>query len=119
MRIQGLKLDEVLLWNLFGDPEGTFANIRDAAAFMGMHPKRAYYLACKWSDKNVYEWGTSWDLGWKEQGDKYGALCSVEALPIFDDENFVMTSGNLAIRRPTPMTQEQIDLANEFGLWGY
>lgn len=59
--------DEVALWEAFG-PEGSGAEfrwVRDAMEALGIDPKRAYYLCCKWADKGLYEWGTWWYMGWK------------------------------------------------------
>lgn len=43
--------------------------MREAAEQIGMAPRRAEYLACKWADLGFYNWGVSHDLGWFEGND--------------------------------------------------
>jgi hypothetical protein len=45
-------------------PHPTFKHLRDIAAGIGMHPKRAQYLFEKWSRKGIVEYGVSAGTGW-------------------------------------------------------
>ena len=38
--------------------------VRDIIKEIGMNHKRAEYLLHKWSHKDYYDWGVSYDLGW-------------------------------------------------------
>jgi hypothetical protein len=61
-----MKPDEKTLWDSFGD--GTsYRTPREAAIALGMNHKRWLYLCEKWSDKGIYDYGVSADLGWKEE----------------------------------------------------
>ena len=37
---------------------------RDVAGDLGVHPKRAHYLFCKWTEQGFYEYGVNAGLGW-------------------------------------------------------
>ena len=54
------KPDEIALWEMVMSGEWA----RDAGKALGIHPKRVWRLCEKWSDKGIYEYGTSADLGW-------------------------------------------------------
>ena len=56
--------DEIALWDSFPVP---FEFPRDAAAALGMPPRRLYYLCVKWSNQGIYDYGVSADMGWKVQ----------------------------------------------------
>jgi len=46
-------------------------SVRDIIAHSPINNKRAYYLLEKWSNKELYEYGTTIDLGWlTEKGKK-------------------------------------------------
>lgn len=42
------------------------ASLRATGADLGMHRKRVWYLAEKWSRKGWYEYGVAVDMGWLE-----------------------------------------------------
>lgn len=103
-RVAGLKPDEVALWNLFGEGK-LFQHLREAYQFLQMPDRRAYYLACKWSDKHVFDWGTSWSLGWKEYAvdDRIRNEVSVPGLPILDINIFRWDERTKVVRRIYPL----------------
>lgn len=53
--------DEIALWNALVEHD---EKPRYAAQRLGIPWRRVYYIVSKWSDKGLYEWGTSADLGW-------------------------------------------------------
>lgn len=91
-----LKSDEVVLWNMFGRGR-LFTWPLGAYKFIGMHPKRAFYILGKWSDKGIFEWGVNRFLGWKAE--YYDVQIGMENLPLLDTERFLV-GGAYPVRRP-------------------
>lgn len=63
-----MKQDEKALWEMFGNK--SFPTPREAARHLGIPSKRVDYLCRKWGKQNLYDWGTSVDLGWKIKGEQ-------------------------------------------------
>ncbi len=63
-----IKADEkallVALYLQGSVPEAKRKSARALVKEMGMCEQRAYFLFCKWTSKDLYEWGVSADLGW-------------------------------------------------------
>lgn len=59
-----MKEDEKRLLKALANSKDDYPSLRKIARVLEIHEKRVYYLACKWSDKGYYDWGTSHDLGW-------------------------------------------------------
>ena len=39
-------------------------SMREAGQQLGIPPRRVQYIAFKWNDKRIWEWGVCHDLGW-------------------------------------------------------
>lgn len=66
-----MKPDELELLRAFwasscGKPYHCGVTLRGLAEQQGMHWKRVQYLAWKWSDRGLYDYGVCADLGWLE-----------------------------------------------------
>lgn len=55
-----ISTDEELLWAALLEGEKP----REAGARLDIPVNRVRYYCYKWSDKGVYDWGVSHDLGW-------------------------------------------------------
>ena len=58
----GAKPDEVALWDALIAGEWP----RDAGRRLGIPEGRVRYLCHKWGDRGIYDWGTTYDLGWPD-----------------------------------------------------
>ena len=69
-----VKEDERALLKALSNSPEPYPRLRDIGQILGMHPKRLYSIACKWSSKGHYEWGVVHDLGWLTEKGKNWAV---------------------------------------------
>ena len=69
-----MKEDERALLKALSNSPEPYPRLRDIGQILGMHPKRLYSIACKWSSKGYYEWGVVHDLGWLTEKGKNWAV---------------------------------------------
>lgn len=69
-----MKEDERALLKALSNSPEPYPRFRDIGQILGMHPKRLYSIACKWSSKGHYEWGVVHDLGWLTEKGKNWAV---------------------------------------------
>ena len=69
-----MKEDERALLKALSNSPEPYPRLRDIGQILGMHPKRLYSIACKWSSKGHYEWGVVHDLGWLTEKGKNWAV---------------------------------------------
>jgi len=61
---QRLKDDEKALLATFSKAHEQGVMMRQLGQAIGMPEKRMQFICYKWGDKDIYDWGVCWDLGW-------------------------------------------------------